>query len=90
MNKFDIDHFYLTINPKKFQKLVEYNKELNLFLHKTVQAERDKWEGLYARFTNGFYIEIITPGNDRSSGEIGLAFSSFKKLNKPNIDKGIY
>ena len=59
MNKFDIDHFYLTISPKKFQRLVKYNKELNIFFHNIVQADHDSWEGLYARFTNGFYIEII-------------------------------
>ncbi|MAE22074.1 MAG: hypothetical protein CMK92_06550 [Pseudomonas sp.] len=87
MNKFDIDHLYLTISPKKFERLVEYNKELNLFYHNIVQADHDSWEGLYFRFTNGFYIEIITPGKDRPAGKIGLAFSNFKKLNKLNIDK---
>ena len=85
MCKFDIDHFYLVISDKNFRKLLQYNQELSLFRHSKTDVGHDSWEGLYTRFTNGFYIEILTPSSDRKAGDTGLAFSSFNKPNDLNL-----
>lgn len=85
MNKFDIDHFYIVVSDKIFRMLLEYDTNTALFRHSKMDVGHDAWEGLYARFTNGFYIEILTPSSDRKAGDIGLAFSNFKKPNKLNF-----